>query len=133
MTISRTLTREGLKDTTKSHRARHIPMNAVVRDIMEKRFKTRISKFVFHTPCGNSIPYDHFTQRDFKKAQQRAKLNRLIRFHDLRHTYASHFIMNGGDIFVFQKLLGHSDTNTTMIYAHLSEKFLKSASEIVNF
>lgn len=133
LTISRTLTRDGLKNTTKSHKARHIPMNAMVKDIMNKRFKSKISNYVFHTPSGEPIPYDHFTQRYFKQAQNRAGLSRHIRFHDLRHTYASHFVMNGGDIFVLQKLLGHSDLNITMIYAHLSEKFLKSASEIINF
>ncbi|MBD66494.1 MAG: hypothetical protein CME62_14880 [Halobacteriovoraceae bacterium] len=133
ITVSRTLTRNGLKNTTKTHRARHLPMNNVVRDIMKKRFKSKISKFVFNNPDGKHIPYDHFSQRDFRLAQKRADLQKTIRFHDLRHTYASHFVMNGGDIFVLQKLLGHSDMNTTMIYAHLSEKYMKSASEIISF
>lgn len=42
-----------------------------------------------------------------------------VRFHELRHTFASHYLINGGDIFRLQKLLGHKDIETTMIYAHL--------------
>lgn len=133
ITISRTLTREGIKNTTKTHKARHIPMNTTTRAVLLKRFKSKTTKLVFHTPDGNSIPYDHFTQRDFKKAQKHAQMENMIRFHDLRHTYASHFVMSGGDIYVLQKLLGHSNIETTMIYAHLDERFLREASEIINF
>lgn len=42
--------------------------------------------------------------------------------HVLRHSFASHFIMNGGDILTLQKILGHSAIMMTMRYSHLSEK-----------
>jgi integrase len=133
ITVSRTLTREGLKNTTKTHRARHIPINTTTRDLLLKRFKSKSGKLVFHMEDGRPLTYDHFSQRQFKQAQDRADIGRRIRFHDIRHTYASHFIMNGGDIYVLQKLLGHSDIATTMIYAHLDEGFLKQATEIISF
>lgn len=47
--------------------------------------------------------------------------------HVLRHTYASHFIMNGGDILTLQRILGHSTITLTMRYAHLSPDHLKDA------
>ena len=40
--------------------------------------------------------------------------------HVLRHTFASHFMMNGGNILVLQKLLGHSSLTMTKRYAHLA-------------
>lgn len=40
--------------------------------------------------------------------------------HICRHTFASHFIMNGGHILTLQKVLGHSDLKLTMRYAHLA-------------
>lgn len=43
-----------------------------------------------------------------------------IRFHDLRHTFASHWMMQGGDLFKLQKILGHKSTELTLRYAHLS-------------
>lgn len=45
-------------------------------------------------------------------------------WHALRHTFASHFIMSGGNILTLQKLLGHADLTTTMIYAHLAPDFM---------
>ncbi|PAU77751.1 hypothetical protein CK501_14955 [Halovibrio salipaludis] len=47
--------------------------------------------------------------------------------HICRHTYASHFVMNGGDILTLQRILGHSDIKLTMRYAHLSPDHLRSA------
>ncbi len=43
-----------------------------------------------------------------------------IRFHDMRHTFASHWMMQGGDLFKLQKILGHKTTELTLRYAHLS-------------
>ncbi len=47
--------------------------------------------------------------------------------HVLRHTFASHFIMNGGNILVLQKILGHSSLDVTMRYAHLAPEHLEEA------
>ena len=45
-------------------------------------------------------------------------------WHCLRHTYASTFVQGGGSILTLQKLLGHSDITTTMVYAHLDDAFV---------
>ncbi len=47
--------------------------------------------------------------------------------HTLRHTYASHLAMNGTPLYTVAALLGHSDTKTTQIYAHLAPDYLKEA------
>lgn len=44
--------------------------------------------------------------------------------HVLRHTLASHFVMNGGDVLTPQKILGHSSVVMTMRYAHLAKDCL---------
>ncbi|HEY4188334.1 MAG TPA: site-specific integrase [Polyangia bacterium] len=57
-----------------------------------------------------------------------------IRVHDLRHTFASHFVMSGGDIFTLQRILGHSTPQLTSdTYAHLSPGHLASAADRVSF
>lgn len=47
--------------------------------------------------------------------------------HALRHTFASHFVMSGGNILVLQKILGHAKIQQTMVYAHLAPDFLLEA------
>lgn len=47
--------------------------------------------------------------------------------HVLRHTFASHFMMNGGNILVLQRILGHTDIKMTMRYAHFAPDHLNDA------
>ncbi|WEM43485.1 tyrosine-type recombinase/integrase [Photobacterium sp. DA100] len=47
--------------------------------------------------------------------------------HVLRHTFASHFMMNGGNILVLQRILGHRDIKQTMVYSHFSPDHLQDA------
>lgn len=47
--------------------------------------------------------------------------------HVLRHTFASHFMMNGGNILALQKILGHSNILQTMTYAHFAPDYLEDA------
>ena len=54
-------------------------------------------------------------------------------WHALRHSFASHFIMAGGNILTLQRILGHSDLKLTMIYAHLAPDFLNQEMERLQF
>lgn len=58
---------------------------------------------------------------------------RSIRVHDLRHTFASHYVMNGGSLTELQGLLGHTSPSMTLKYAHLAPGFLKSRANVVSF
>lgn len=70
-------------------------------------------------------------RRSFEKALQQANINNF-RFHDLRHTFASHFMMNGGKLLELQKILGNSDVKLTLRYAHLSKSYLQQAITVVS-
>ena len=63
---------------------------------------------------------------DFEKARKKTGLE-WVTIHTLRHTYASHLVMNGVGIRTVQELLGHTQIETTMIYAHLSMEHLEGA------
>jgi site-specific recombinase XerD len=54
-------------------------------------------------------------------------------WHMLRPTYASHFIMAGGSLFVLQRLLGHSSPMVTQRYAHLAPDFMASEVAKMSF
>jgi len=61
----------------------------------------------------------------FPMVVRKGKQRRYITFHSLRHTFASHWIMRGGDIFKLQKILGHKSIAMTQRYAHLTPQAFK--------
>jgi integrase len=56
----------------------------------------------------------------FPKTMRGGKERPYIRFHDLRHTFASHWVMGGGPLFKLQEILGHKSVQMTLRYAHLA-------------
>ena len=54
-----------------------------------------------------------------------------VRLHDLRHTHASHAVMNGVPVPVVSRLLGHSNVRMTLRYAHLGDREVEQAAEKV--
>ena len=45
-------------------------------------------------------------------------------WHALRHTFASHYMMNGGNLLALQQLLGHASLAMTLVYSHLASDYL---------
>ena len=73
-------------------------------------------------------------KKNCKTRQNRGFFKGLRRgWHALRHTFASHFIMAGGNILTLQKILGHSDIKVTLVYAHLAPDFLADELERVRY
>jgi integrase len=56
-----------------------------------------------------------------------------VTLHTLRHTFASWYLMNGGDIFKLQKMLGHASIQMTLRYSHLAKQDLLSQASMLNF
>ena len=98
---------------TKSKKNRTVPISEQLQNILPKK---RGSLF--------SPAYEAF-----KAALKRAsiELPKGQRTHVLRHTFASHFMMRGGNILVLQQILGHSTIMMTMRYAHFAPNHLDAA------
>lgn len=132
--ITRLRDRNGLADRTKTRNSqRRIPMSDVVKHALrEIKAKNYHPEFVFCTAYGKPFDEGHIYWY-FSRAQKKAGLNQHYRFHDLRHTFASHFVMNGGSLYDLQKILGHARFEETQRYAHLTPEHLAKAINIVSF
>lgn len=64
-------------------------------------------------------------QQVFKNALQKAKINKTVGIHSLRHSFATHLLEQGTDIRFIQELLGHNDIKTTLIYTEVSDKSIR--------
>ena len=107
---------------------RKVPLNARARAILDRRPRGE-SPFVFPSPRDPSRPYgDHLSL--WNRVRREAGIEDC-RLHDLRHSHASHAVMNGVPVPVVSRLLGHTNTRMTLRYAHLGDRDIEAAAERV--
>lgn len=109
---------------TKSGKNRSVPVDESLIKELEAHLEARYKD-------GKELAQRYFVKSyfAFSRAIDRCKiaLPKGQLTHVLRHTFASHFIMNGGNILTLQKILGHSSLTMTMRYAHLAPDHLQEA------
>jgi len=107
-------------------------MTSEVRAILLATFEKRLNgKFVFVEKDGGKVKYAH-VYRGFHEDQTRVGITRKIHYHDLRYSFASNYMMNGGNVLDLQKLLGHTKIDMTMRYAHFSPNHLQESLRFMN-
>lgn len=99
---------------TKNGKKRVVPIS----DELEKEIRNNASASLFR------VDYENFC-RNLRRVKP--DLPRGQATHILRHTFASHFMMNGGNIIALQQILGHASIQQTMAYAHLAPDYLQNA------
>jgi integrase len=114
---------------TKTDEPRQIPidegLDKILKRIRKRQWKDGLKSehvLLYH---GNAFKN---TRKGFVGALKRSNITDF-RIHDLRHTFASHYMMRGGSLGTLQKILGHKDIKMTMRYAHLSSEFARQEIE----
>lgn len=117
-------------EKTKSEKVRFIPINdALFKQILNLKSKNGQSPFIFFNP-ETKQPYQDM-KTGFKRACRISGIEGL-RFHDLRHTFATRLVANGIDIETVRDLLGHHSIVITQRYTHSSDERKRKAVEILN-
>jgi len=99
----------------KGKRDRSIPLTKSCLKVLKNLYKNKSRK--------DNYVYRLFVSPDALSSQFKYYLKKLGlngRLHDLRHTFASHLVMNGTPLPVVQEFLGHANITTTMVYSHLA-------------
>ncbi|MBP9078939.1 MAG: site-specific integrase [Flavobacteriales bacterium] len=81
----------------------------------------RPKEYLFEGQYGGAYT-TRSAQAVFKHAMQKAGINKNIGIHGLRHSFATHLLEAGTDISLIQKLLGHENIKTTLLYAEVTNQ-----------
>jgi integrase len=114
----------------KGDKSRQIPISDRLAEVLkELRQKNHLKwEYVFCDAQGRRY---REVNKALHGACRRAGIDNF-RFHDLRHTFASHLVMQGAGLAAVQKLLGHADIKMTMRYSHLSQGHLQEAVALLD-
>jgi integrase len=119
-----------LLDKTKNNDRREIPISKELKKLLFSIPRDPEIPYVFYNPKTKK-PYTNI-QKTFKNACKKAGI-KDFHFHDLRHTFASHLVMNNTGLAVVKELLGHKDIKMTMRYSHLSPEYkVRAISNLEN-
>jgi integrase/recombinase XerD len=115
-------------DITKNRKARIVPLSSQTIKLISQYIeetKDFQSEFLFLTNDGRQLSANTF-RRDMQEYGEKALIkNKRVSPHTLRHTGALFYIMNGGDPFSLQKILGHSDMSMVRKYIQMTESDVK--------
>jgi len=107
----------------KNNEIRVIPINQTLYQELLNLSGQSDGEYVFTN--GDGRPFGDI-KKGFLSALKRAGIEDF-HFHDLRHTFGSHLVMQGVDLKTVQQLMGHKQIKTTMRYSHLSPEYVQEA------
>ncbi len=113
---------------TKTKKERFVPLTKRLSALIVQRMPADVSPEDFVFGKSRKVAYSgNYISRRFKKAVIDAGLDNRLHFHSLRHSTATELIRRNTPVTVVQKLLGHSNIATTMIYTHVANDDVKEA------
>ena len=115
----------GIVMTPKNHRSRVVPLNSIALKILTYHRRSRGPR-VFCKTGGSPLKY-YLRKHPLRRACCRAGFVELVRWHALRHTFASHLATRAVPLRTIQELLGHATLDMTLRYAHRMPDATKAA------
>lgn len=110
---------------SKGKKDRIVPFTGKVLDLMREYYMLYKPKYWLFEGQGGEQYSEQSLQSVLKQSLEKAKINKPVTLHWLRHSYATHLLESGTDLRYIQELLGHNSSRTTEIYTHVSTKSLQ--------
>lgn len=107
---------------SKSGKSREIMMIPALIEVFKNLPKTQGKIFNIKTEC---------LRKRYNKLLKALEIKDFC-FHSLRHTFASQFMMNGGDLAILKNILGHSTMDLTLRYSHFAPDHIKKTLNVIN-
>jgi len=104
----------------KGNKDRYTILSGVALDVLRMYWKEyKPKEYLFAGKLEDDPITTRFVELVIKDALNKAGIKKNASVHTLRHSFATHLLEDGTNIFYIQKLLGHSNISTTTIYLHL--------------
>ncbi len=120
--------KDSIKVIGKGNKERLIPVLPIISEQIENYIdecphKKSSESPVFYGKQGKRLNAG-VVQRKFRNVRKKLDLPKSATPHSLRHSFATHLMINGGDLRTIQELLGHSSLSTTQLYAEADNDYL---------
>lgn len=113
----------------KGAKDRYLPLSPVLLEILRGYWKMRpLGEWLFPSQKGGRFITPRTLRRAVRKATNAAGINKPVKVHTLRHSYATHLLESGTDIRTIQKLLGHKRLETTALYTHVTATQIRATT-----
>lgn len=106
---------------SKGKKDRVVPLSPKILELLRAYYLAfKPKQFLFEGQVPGSQYDERSLQQVLKQALNKARVNKPVTLHSLRHSYATHLLESGTDLRYIQELLGHKSSKTTEIYTHVS-------------
>ncbi len=104
----------------------------ILSEFIARRFQTYLNDvkpqvYLFEGLTPGEVMGERSIQYVINEALRKTDIQKQVSMHTLRHSFATHLLEDGVDIYSIQRLLGHSDIRTTIVYLHVAQVIPKVA------
>jgi integrase/recombinase XerD len=109
----------------KGRKDRYVMLSTSLLETLRAYWRKEKPKTILFPGKGGKEPlHPTSAQKAFQRARSRAKIEKPISFHTLRHSFATHLLEDGANVRTIQSLLGHRSLESTQRYTHLAKNYL---------
>lgn len=106
----------------KGKKDRYVILSKLIADRLPKYLEqVKPAEYLFEGQAPGMVMGERSIQYIIKEALMKTDIQKSVSMHTLRHSYATHLLEDGVDIYTIQHLLGHSQLSTTIIYLHIAQ------------